>query len=237
MVDHIPCTIPAMALDSLPRISDDSRRHLIVRALRLAIETGEVIPGERLVERDLAARMAISRGPVREALRQLEQEGLVVSYPYRGTFVAEISAEEVEHLLVPVRLVLERFAVRHALSRLTSADLETLAALAEAMRTAAHAGDRRAVVETDVAFHELLLERAAQPHALQLWRTIAPRIRAYFHRDTARHSTLEEIADGHDELLIALRGGDLAEVEAVLARHIEETLDLGTAVPPSQTDV
>ena len=216
-----------MALDFLPRISDDSRRHVIVRALRRAIELGELVPGDRLVERDLAARMGISRGPVREALRQLEQEGLVVSYPYRGTVVAEISAEEVEHLLVPIRLVLERFAVRHALARLSSADLMTLASLASSMRAAAHSGDLATVVETDVAFHELLLERADQPHALQLWRTIAPRVRAYFHRDTGRHETLEEIADGHDELLTALRGGDVDEVEAVLARHIEETLALG----------
>ncbi len=216
-----------MALDFLPRISDDSRRHVIVRALRRAIELGELAPGDRLVERDLAARMGISRGPVREALRQLEQEGLVVSYPYRGTVVAEISAEEVEHLLVPIRLVLERFAVRHALARLSSADLMTLASLASSMRAAAQSGDLATVVETDVAFHELLLERADQPHALQLWRTIAPRVRAYFHRDTGRHETLEEIADGHDELLTALRGGDVDEVEAVLARHIEETLALG----------
>lgn len=216
-----------MALDFLPRITADSRRHVIVRALRRAIEVGELAPGDRLVERDLAERMGISRGPVREALRQLEQEGLVVSYPYRGTVVAEISAEEVEHLLVPLRLVLERFAVRHALARLTAADLSTLATLAATMRSAARSGDRAAVVETDVAFHELLLERASQPHALQVWRTIAPRIRAYFHRDTGRHETLEEIADGHDELLSALQGGNLGEVEAVLARHIEETLDLG----------
>ncbi|MBM7783726.1 GntR family transcriptional regulator [Tenggerimyces flavus] len=216
-----------MTLDFLPRITADSRRHVIVRALRHAIEVGSLAPGDRLVERDLAERMGISRGPVREALRQLEQEGLVVSYPYRGTVVAEISAEEVEHLLVPLRLVLARFAVRHALARLTPADLSTLASLASSMRAAARVGDRAVVVETDVAFHELLLERAEQPHALQVWRTIAPRVRAYFHRDTGRYETLEEIADGHDELLAALRGGDLGEVEAVLARHIEETLDLG----------
>lgn len=215
-----------MPIDALPRITDDSRRHLIVRALRGAIVGGELRPGDRLVERDISAQMNISRGPVREAIRQLEQEGLVVSYPYRGTEVASISAEEVAEVLVPIRLVLERYAVRQAMSRLTEADHVELAGLVEQMRSGVRERDRAAVVEADLRFHEFLLERAEQPHSLQIWRTIAPRVRAYFHRDVPRHESLEEVPDGHQELLDALRAGDPAHLDDVVRRHIEETLDL-----------
>ncbi|MBB6569120.1 GntR family transcriptional regulator [Kribbella sandramycini] len=211
---------------SLPRISADSRRALVVQALRRAIETGEFQPGDRLVERDLSAQMNISRGPLREAMIQLEQEGLITTYPYRGTVVAEISAEEVEKVLVPIRLTLERFAVGHALQRLTDADLAELQGQIGAMRQAAAAGDVTGVVETDMRFHEILLERAEQPQCLQIWRTIAPRVRAYFHRDAYRHGELANVAHGHDALLEALRRRDPAEVDAILQAHINETLDL-----------
>jgi DNA-binding GntR family transcriptional regulator len=219
----------AMPLDGLPTIPADSRRHQVVRALRDAIVTGRLRPGERLVERDISARMRASRGPVREALQQLELEGLVVSYPYRGSQVADISADEVEQVLVPIRLVLERYAVRHALPVLTEADLDRLAELVAEMRAAARADDRGRVVEADVRFHEQLLERADQPHCLQIWRSIVPRVRAYFHRDTSRHRSLDEVPDGHQDLLDALRTRDPKRVEPVLERHIMETFELGEA--------
>lgn len=224
-----------MPLDGLPRISDDSRRHQIVRVLREAIVTGQLQPGERLVERDLSMRLNISRGPVREALRQLEQEGLVVSYPYRATEVVGITADEFANVLVPTRLVLERFALRTVVGTLASDGttggatdqlIAELAGIVETMRRAATSGDQMTVVETDMRFHELLIERAERPHCLQIWRTIAPRVRAYFSRDATRHRTLEEIVTGHDELIAALRQGDANAAEAVLERHILETFDL-----------
>ncbi len=215
-----------MPLDELPTITDDSRRHLVVRALRDAIVTGRLEPGERLVERELSARMNASRGPVREALQQLEHEGLVVSYPYRGTQVAEIAGEEIEQVLVPIRLVLERYAVRYALPVLSDVDLAQLDRLIVTMHAAALAGDQGTVVETDVRFHELLMERAGKPHCLRLWRSIVPRVRAYFHRDTTRHASLEDVAVGHRDLLGALHSRDMTRVGPVLERHILDTFDL-----------
>lgn len=73
------------------------------------------VPGDKLVELDLSAQLGTSRAPVREALRQLEQEGLVVSYPYRGTEVLSVSQEEIEQVLVPIQLTIERFAFTQAL--------------------------------------------------------------------------------------------------------------------------
>ena len=213
-------------MEALPQISSDSRRHRVVRALREAIVTGGLRPGDRLVEADVSKRMGISRGPVREALRQLEQEGLVVSLPYRGTEVVGVSQGEVEQVLVPMRLVLERFAFRHALPAMTEEDFEELEKAVAAMRGAAGRKDLAGVVDADVRFHEIVFARSGQPHCAQIWRTIEPRVRAYFYRDAPRHASLSHLAEEHRELLDAMRGKDMAEVQPVLDRHILETIYL-----------
>ena len=113
-----------------------SLRHWIADTLREAIITGRLEPGDRLRELDLSQQMKVSRGPVREALRQLEQEGLIVSFPHRGTEVVGVSAEEVRHVLIPIRLTLERFAFRHALPILAEDDFVILERLVHEMREA-----------------------------------------------------------------------------------------------------
>src|SRR5512141_2804217 len=84
-------------------------RSVALLSIRRAIVNGVLRPGDRLMEADIAREMGISRGPVREALRQLEQEGLVISYPHRGTFVASLAADEASEIYV-MRAVLEGLA-------------------------------------------------------------------------------------------------------------------------------
>lgn len=201
-------------------IAPNSLRQRVLHMLREAIITGQFQPGDRLIEEELCQQMGISRGPLREALRQLEQEGLVVSFPYRATEVIGVSDAEVHDVLVPIRLTLERFAFRHALPLLDESDFAELEHLVQAMHQAGQAGDLARVVETDVFFHELVLGRSNQPHCLQIWRTISPRVRAYFYRCGPRHQALTDIADEHRELIAAMRTGESARVLAVLDPHI-----------------
>ena len=207
-------------VQGLPQIQPTSIRERALQMLREAVITGRFQPGDRLVEEDLCQQMKISRGPLREALRQLEQEGLVVSFPYRATEVIGVSEEEVHDVLVPIRLTLERFAFRHALPLLTDADFDELDGVVQTMREAGAAGDLARVVELDVRFHELVLGRSRQPHCAQVWRTISPRVRAYFYRCGPRHQSLTDIADEHRELLDVMRTRDLERVLAVLDPHI-----------------
>jgi DNA-binding GntR family transcriptional regulator len=204
----------------LPALKHSSLRLRTTDVLRKAIVEGRLKPGDRIVEDEVSEQLRVSRGPVREALRQLEQEGLVVSFPYRGTEVVGISQEEVDEILVPIRLTLERFAFRHALPRLTDAELDELADLVAAMRNAAAAADLDQLAEDDVRFHELVISRSGQPHCLQVWRTIEPRVRAHFRRDAPVHSSPFELPEEHQELLDALRTRDEATVLAVVERHI-----------------
>lgn len=212
---------------ALPELGHASLRQRITNVLRTAIVNGQLKPGDRIVEEEVSEQLKVSRGPVREALRQLEQEGLVISYPYRGTEVLGVSQEEVDEILVPIRLTLERFAFRQALPRLTAADLDELANLVRAMQRAAAEGNLDQLAEDDVRFHELVITRSGHPHCLQIWKTIEPRVRAHFRRDAPVHPSPFELPDEHQELLDALRTRDEATVLDVLERHIWNYFNVG----------
>jgi len=201
------------------------RREQVVEALREAIIAGKLEDGERLIEDKIARELQTSRGPVREALRQLEHEGFVVSYPYRGAVVLGVSDEEVHQVLIPVRLTLEKFSIPKAVERMDDADFAELAKEVWVMGEAARTNDLQKSVDADIRFHELLLERSGQPHAAQVWRSIAPRIRAYFFR--YGRSNLQRIASEHAELLAALQTRDPDAIAAALEQHIA----VGTPAP------
>jgi DNA-binding GntR family transcriptional regulator len=195
------------------------RRQRVLDALRQAIIVGHYVDGDRLIEDRIARELETSRGPVREALRQLEHEGLVISYPYRGAVVLGVSDEEVHQVLIPIRLTLERFSFSKASERMTEADFAELAKQVWLMGEAGAEGDLLRCVEADIRFHEFVLSCSGQPHTTQVWRSIAPRIRAYFFR-YGRSSDLTTIAVEHRLLLEAFRSGDRKVLNRALEKHI-----------------
>lgn len=208
-----------------PSTPPASRREWILNWLRQAIATGELKPGDRLVERELSARSGVSRGPVREAIMILEQEGLVVTHPYRGAEVAGITQREVREVLVPIRLTIERFAFREIAETRPPELLDRLERLVEEMADAAeNGGSAERLADLDVAFHEAVIAASGHAQALQIWRTIQPRVRAYFIRDAPGHPSPEEIPRQHRALLAALRSGKADEVDQVATGHIETYL-------------
>ncbi len=208
-------------LSTIERVLDGQRPHRqrVVEALRTMIVSGRLEPGERLIENRISQTLHTSRGPVREALRELEHEGLVQSFPYRGAVVLGVSEEEVHEVLIPIRLTLERFAFAKALERMSDADFADLGKIAWMMEEAARGLDLQKVVEADVSFHELVIRRAGQPHAVQIWRSIAPRIRAYFLR-YGQFRDLEGLVGEHRALLAALQTREPDVVLPLLEQHI-----------------
>src|SRR4051812_37745022 len=205
-------------VDSAARRSSP-RRERVLEALREAIVVGRYVDGDRLIEDRIARELETSRGPVREALRQLEHEGLVVSYPYRGAVVLGVSDEEVHQVLIPIRLTLECFSFTKALERMREPDFAELAKEVWLMAEAGQDGDLLRIVEADIRFHEFVLSCSGQPHTTQVWRCIAPRIRAYFFR-YGRRSDLTVIAREHAALLEALRSGDQKTLMRAVEKHI-----------------
>jgi DNA-binding GntR family transcriptional regulator len=204
--------------------AERSLRQQVASSLRDAILSGSLKPGQRLVEEEISQGMHTSRGPLREALRQLEQEGLVMSVPYRGSFVSRISTLEVIEVLIPLRSTLEGFGFAHAIDNLTDADMTDLHDILVRLEGAAPAGDLLALVENDIAFHRLVMSRSGQPHTTQIWGTIAPRIRAYFYTHLRgvmpSSGQLEHLAAGHRALFDALVSRDRERVATLLVEHM-----------------
>ena len=195
------------------------RGQQVVEILRSAIITGSYEPGERLIEATLSTELGTSRGPVREALRQLENEGLVMSFPYRGAVVLGVSDDEVQEVLIPIRLTLERYSFLRALETMTDEDFAELGKQVWLMEQAAHADDLPRIVEADLRFHEIVIGASGQTHTVQIWRTIWPRIRAYFYR-YGRGQDLGQMVREHRDLLEALQSRDPERMRAVLEQHI-----------------
>ncbi len=195
------------------------RAQQIAEVLRTSIIAGRFEPGERLIETALSAELGTSRGPVREALRQLENEGLVMSLPYRGAVVLGVSDDEVQGVLIPIRLTVERYSFERALDVMTEADFAEMAKQVWLMEQAAKAGDLGKAVEADLRFHDIVISTSGQTHTLQIWRSIWPRIRAYFYR-YGRGRSLEIMADEHRQLLDAMQTRDPEIVLELLEKHI-----------------
>lgn len=192
----------------------------VTETLRMAIIAGRFEPGERLIESVLSTELGTSRGPVREALRQLENEGLVMSFPYRGAVVLGVTDDEVHEVLIPIRLTLERTSFARALEKMTDNDFAELGKQIWLMEQAGKANDLLKLVEADLAFHEIVILASGQLHTLQIWRTIEPRIRAYFYR-YERFRSFEETVEEHRDLLAALQTRDPEIALAQLELHID----------------
>lgn len=197
-----------------------SMKQAAYEAIGGLILSGGVQAGERLVETELSKQLNISRGPIREALMRLEQEGLVCSSPYRGTTVAEISPKETREVYIPIRKIVERYACRQAHAMLSSEDYARLGALVESLRAACAARDAQAVAELDAQFHGIVVDRCAGPTLRAIWRSLFARISLQIYAQTKLADITAAIADEHSGLLECMRTGDMARLHALLDEHI-----------------
>ncbi|SFP33671.1 MULTISPECIES: GntR family transcriptional regulator [Actinomadura] len=208
-----------MALDP---VSDDSLADRVAGRIRDAIHEGRYPPGERLVERRLAAELGVSHIPIREALARLTDEGLVERAPRRGARVATLTPRELEELS-SLRTVLERFVVTRVQERLTAEEEKKLRRMVASMRRAAARGDYRRVLDLDQRFHERLWELADHQMLGEVVTGLRGRIGAFLRAATAalEPEALERHAATHDELLDAILSGDAEAGCAEMSRHIE----------------
>ena len=196
-------------------LRDEIRDQLIEQILN-----GRLAPGERIVEMRIAQQFGVSQAPVREALRDLDLLGFVVSSPFRGAIVRQIAVEELVQLY-PIRAVLEGLAARHAASRIDPATLKKLEGLLATMRTAAAKGDMRRAVEADFAFHLTIVEAAGNRLLQQIWDRMRLATTTFLTVSKSHHS-LSEIAERHAAVLAALSTQNPDAAERALRQHIDE---------------
>jgi len=184
-------------------------REVVAEALRDAIKSGTLAPGQRLMEIQLAEELGVSRTPVREAIRKLELEGSVVMMPRRGTYVANLSIRDVNDVF-EIRTALDSLACALAAERITENELESLQRLLVAIGGQIEAGDMEKIVETDMRFHDLLYQASRNTRLVGIISNLREQLTRFRSASMSfpgrLKETLEELwADtGEDHLRIAV---------------------------------
>lgn len=189
--------------------------------LRQRIITGRLSPGARLVERELASELQVSRVPVREALRMLESEGFLEVVQRRGVVVKRMSRRDVEELF-DVRMSLEVLATRRATEQATKADLAALRAILDGTEAALASGDKEAVGEGNEAFHDALIS-LADNHLLA---TLLEPLQGRLHWLFRQHHDPQQLQREHRALYDAVASGDPERAGAQALAHVLENRDL-----------
>jgi DNA-binding GntR family transcriptional regulator len=182
---------------------------------------GEFPLGSRLVERDLAERLGVSRIPVREAIQQLVEEGLVEKTPHRGTFVHSPTRNEIEEIS-SLRVLLECFVIERAVDRWQAENEAQLRHIVETMRRAAHDNDMQRLFEQDYLFHSVLWEIADHSLLLEVVSGLRARINRFLGEATALlpASQRQSHIDSHDLLVDIIKSGDVGRAKTEITNHV-----------------
>ncbi|HEX6513755.1 MAG TPA: GntR family transcriptional regulator [Chloroflexota bacterium] len=204
-----------------PRLSPRTYRQDVVQSIRAAIHEGTLKGGTPLVERRIAEDMGISRAPVREALRQLEEEGLLVNIPFKGWYVTEVSPRTMAEI-VSLRRVLEAFAADRAAALARPADLRDLQRLHADMERAAAKDDADELLELHLRFHARFYELASHDLLRQVWTTMEGQLRLYLRLHQLTYDTLPHYVEAHRPIVEALLARDAEALKAAIADHLGE---------------
>lgn len=219
---------PAPAVVSRDRLSDQ-----IYAVLKQEIVKGQLTAGQRVIEADVARRFEVSHAPVREALRRLAHEGLVVQLPRRGTFVSSVSEDEARRTHA-LRAVLEEFAARECCEHASDDDLDRLGGIIERMEAAGRDGAWRDVMDLNVQFHHGVWAAADHPLLPRIWPLIEASLRAFTPiTDQVFAGELLSVAESHRPLLRALRDRDITRVGQTFRDHVT---NVWTRVEPTDDD-
>ena len=196
-------------------------RDVVFNTLRQAILKGELKPGERLMEIQLANKLGVSRTPVREAIRKLELEGLVLMIPRKGAEVAEITRQDMEDGL-EVRTALEELAVKDACDHITDAQLSELKKASNEFKKALLEGkDLVTCADADMHFHDVILSATNNRRLIQMLNNLSEQMYRYrmeYLKDERTHKTLIE---EHDAIRRALKKHDKVKAGAAIRVHID----------------
>jgi DNA-binding GntR family transcriptional regulator len=199
-----------------------SLRNIVTNEIINCIVKGELKPGDRIKEQYISDHMKISRAPIREALRDLESQGIVVTVERKGSFVAKMTDQDITELF-SLRGVLEGFAARLATLKITADDIQTLSEYTTKMKMAADHNDPQLFLENDINFHQLIIACADHRRLLKMLNDVQALIRlfmAWSKFSMQSGNLLLKEAETHQEIISAFEARDPAKAEFITQSHI-----------------
>lgn len=195
-------------------------RDVVFNTLRNAILTGELSPGERLMEIKLADKLGVSRTPIREAIRKLELEGLVVNTPRKGAEVANISAEDLRDVL-EVRRSLEVLAIRLACDKMTEETLELLHENIDAFKHSVDAKATSDIASVDVSFHDIIYKSTGNNRLIQILNNISEQMYRYRFEYIKNKEAWNRLVEEHMNIYEAIKNRDKELAVKSILLHID----------------
>lgn len=199
-------------------------RDVVFNTLRQAILRGELKPGERLMEIQLANKLGVSRTPIREAIRKLELEGLVLMIPRKGAEVAQITEKSLRDVL-EVRRALEELAVQLACDRMTPEGLEALKQAEEEFEAVLLNDDITVVAEADVAFHDTIYQATDNQRLIQLLNNLREQMYRYRVEYLKRKEYHAQLLSEHRNIIRAIERGEREKAIKITCQHIDNQVE------------
>lgn len=199
-------------------------RDVVFNTLREAILKGDLKPGERLMEMHLATRLGVSRTPIREAIRMLEQEGLAVTLPRKGAQVAKMTEKDLQDVL-EIRDALDELAVVSACSRMRDSEFESLTAAMEVFEKAIKIGEVKEIVEADEAFHDVIYKMTKNPKLEAIVGNMREQMYRYRYEYIKDPKVYSQLIEEHDAIIKGLKNRDVDGLREVMHTHLENQVD------------
>lgn len=208
---------------SIEPVDRESTPSIIARKLRTAISTGELAPGSQLHEVDLSTQLGVSRGPLREAMQRLTQEGLLVSIRNRGLFVSQLTPDDVRDIYL-ARTAVERAAAAEIVRRGAERPTSRLMTVLRKMDRAVQRGGGAKVTEADMEFHQTLVEQAGSPRLSRMHQTLLTETRMCLVAMQTTYDNNDDRVAEHQAIVDALRDGDADRAGELLDAHMQDGL-------------
>lgn len=203
-------------------LTDQTRRGQIVRGLRDLIISAQLPPGTRLTETELATQLGVSRAPLREAIRELVDIGLLQSVPYKGLFVRTVTPKDLEELY-SLRTALEKFAFEQSWDKRSAATCDDLKERHSALISAIEANDPLLAIEQELKLHSWCYQLSGHELLQAEWARLLPNLQFYFTLHQKAHSRSGPSRGSHDAYVKLACGDDLD----MLLKHLDDHMQQG----------
>lgn len=199
-------------------------RDVVYNTLRQAILRGELRPGERLMEIQLANKLGVSRTPVREAIRKLELDGLVLMIPRKGAEVADISEKSLKDVL-EVRKALEELAVQLTCEKISKVQIAELKQAAEEFKKIVKSSDITQIAEADVRFHDVIYMATDNQKLIQLLNNLREQMYRYRVEYLKRPEVYPQLIQEHEEIIRQIERREKERAADITCRHIDNQVE------------